>query len=1278
MRHLKLSRAMNAVFMPKIQSGANLHPSMNVISLLLFEMYLLKYTLNVLIDKIVIKLFLSEKYLGLKVKICLLILYISDLSAYSLTFRSLSFKKEHYHSKEYPRFPSPVINRKNPLKNGGDVLSGDYSLPMGEEDYDIMHVEDLIPVGGALPIIKMDHLAVSTPDYLITTTAGHVVITDLSGNGDQLTMSQNGSNIRFVVSPNSRTYSIDGGDITAFSTPAEVPLANIASIVINADGGNDVINIRGFSVALPDLTINGGKGNDAINFTGIITFAPDAHLDVDLQNDDITPGIDQVSVSSNARLNLSGSGRAIFRASRNISISRNGMIATENGDLVLEANMQSIATTGGFAGISITGGLLRSNGTGDIIVRAKGGTTGVSRHGVVLTEGGRILGGSGKVYVEGLGGNSANDGNCGVYVRDNNSLMTSMDGDVLVRGIGGGIGNSAFNYGVCVALSGQISCQGAGTLNVFGQGGNSAGINNHGVFVSGNMAKINSLGGDVWVKGIGGGTDNSSSNYGVFVSSSALITTDGMGVVRVEGQGGSSTGMFNYGVYVRDQNSYITSSGGDVMVKGTGGGKAADIIVERGGSITSTSTTSGIELECTVNGFWPFTADIDVSTTAAQKTIFSAGSKLNIQINGLRAHRDYHQLGVLGGIDLNNVELTFVGSTYVPKVGDRFLIVDNEGTDAIFSNFNRLPEGALISDFLGSGLYAQITYLGGSGNDVYLEVIACDLPMIRCPSTQTLSLDTTCSSLLPDYTGMAIATCGDQILSVSQAPIPGTSILWSEIEDGTLMVTLTVNESNRNTTRCTFSVELVTQYEEMIVMGSGQEIENGSLTYSPFNKTLMGTVPLLGEIIQQYEVVNGSCKTIKFTGVPTINITGPDAAFFEVAIPPSVDQLDPWETTSFQLKYSGTTFGFHEAVVEIETNEGNYMFGVAAATSLTQIQVMGNAMLIPNGMLSPRTIDFTDFGIVDFNSRTEREFFIRNVGTETLHLTGTPRIRLSGPGARKFVISRVPDLFVPGGSDQVFSVRFDATEIGDFQALLWIENSDAGNSPYVFAIKAMVLAPNMKVVGNDEIINNNSTLPSVTNLTDFGVQAINSQTDHDFYVLNEAGSGLLVLTGSPRVTISGSGAEMFSVSSTPFMFIEADNRSLLRICYHPVSAGIHEALVTIRNNDPNTDPYTFAIRGQTNGAFPHDDRERQIPPKGEQITTLKVYPNPTRSELYIEAPRAEKAYGLEIIDQQGRLVWSAETEGGLLEYRSELLKTGVYILRTTLEDVNPIRWLKVD
>src|SRR5262249_32533399 len=86
------------------------------------------------------------------------------------------------------------------------------------------------------------------------------------------------------------------------------------------------------------------------------------------------------------------------------------------------------------------------------------------------------------------------------------------------------------------------------------------------------------------------------------------------------------------------------------------------------------------------------------------------------------------------GVTLAGASLA-VTSNVTPAPGQFFTIINNNGSLPVSGTFNGLPEGAVISNFLGSGLAATITYLGGDGNDVVVFIGEA----ARTPTTVTAS-----------------------------------------------------------------------------------------------------------------------------------------------------------------------------------------------------------------------------------------------------------------------------------------------------------------------------------------------------------------------------------------------------------------------------------------------------------------------------------------------------------------------------------------------------------
>ncbi|MCP1381124.1 choice-of-anchor D domain-containing protein, partial [Runella salmonicolor] len=727
--------------------------------------------------------------------------------------------------------PSPAIITVNNLTGAVSVPN---TIPSGIYTITVV-ASDVCTTATVVPIT----LSVQPADYTITTTGGNVVITDVTGTGETLAVSESSGNIRFNVA--GKTYSIDGAAAQSFNvTPADVPLSGKTGITINTANGNDIINVGAFMSILPSLTINGGTGDDQVFMNGDITFAVNANLDLDLQNDDATPGTDAVTFASGANLVLSGTGTATVKVSRNATFNTGSTLITVNGNLTVEANQQAIPTAGNFIGVLITGTntQLQTSINGTLTVKGKGGDDASgSQQGVKLAAGGKILGGEGAnaVTVVGTGGASGGSSNYGVWLTDANSRIFSLGGPVNVTGTGGGSGTSGGNVGVRVTSSGEITSAG-GNVTVVGQGGlNATGNSNSGISVqaSGKITS-NDTGGNVTITGTGGGSGASALNAGIFLADGEL-SAGGSGTVDITGQGGAGTGISNNGLALE---GLVTSKGGNITLTGKLGGgslgtygiymskqmsapvssiltnvhggnisiitnsfyivNAPDIRTTAAGSVTIKPFTAGKEISI-FGGFDGVTdplmlsdLELDIITTGtliigdatsgditssigitrpsvtniqlvsggdivisggnintnggtllldpgtspkAVKPAFngtdvtastlSFAGDLSIAINGATAGdgtgSTYSQLKIVGAVNLTGVNLVFSGS-YTPTGSETFTIVDNDGSDAITGTFTGLAQGATISNFLGSGLNATISYTGGDGNDVVISV----------------------------------------------------------------------------------------------------------------------------------------------------------------------------------------------------------------------------------------------------------------------------------------------------------------------------------------------------------------------------------------------------------------------------------------------------------------------------------------------------------------------------------------------------------------------------
>src|SRR5439155_14031100 len=113
-----------------------------------------------------------------------------------------------------------------------------------------------------------------------------------------------------------------------------------------------------------------------------------------------------------------------------------------------------------------------------------------------------------------------------------------------------------------------------------------------------------------------------------------------------------------------------------------------------------------------------------------------SGSRFTAVIRSGQAGQ-FHQANVTGSVKLDTanegvllVVQAITGGQQL-QGGEHIVIINNDGNDLVQGNFAGLLEGATIdTNFLRTGLAATITYKGGDGNDVQINVAPNTPPVI--------------------------------------------------------------------------------------------------------------------------------------------------------------------------------------------------------------------------------------------------------------------------------------------------------------------------------------------------------------------------------------------------------------------------------------------------------------------------------------------------------------------------------------------------------------------
>ena len=111
-------------------------------------------------------------------------------------------------------------------------------------------------------------------------------------------------------------------------------------------------------------------------------------------------------------------------------------------------------------------------------------------------------------------------------------------------------------------------------------------------------------------------------------------------------------------------------------------------------------------------------------------------------------------------------------------------------------------------------------------------------------------------------------------------------------------------------------------------------------------------------------------------------------------------------------------------------------------------------------------------------------------------------------------------------------------------------------------------------------IADDDTTPSFSDFTDFGSQPVTGGTYFVTFVISNTGDLDLSLTGDPLVAISGTNASDFTLTELPTTPVDAlTGSTTFTVLFDPSGEGLRTATISIDNDDPDENPYDFAIQG---------------------------------------------------------------------------------------------------
>ena len=321
----------------------------------------------------------------------------------------------------------------------------------------------------------------------------------------------------------------------------------------------------------------------------------------------------------------SGAGAITLTTAKTISLVSGSSLKAVNGNITLSANQQATATTGTFAGVSVTGATVQTTGTGTITLQGTGGNSGTGNYGIFLS-GGTVASGAALTML-----GAAADGATPAVHFDSAATASS----------GGTAGVSITADSLEIADASSTINAGSGTATITPR--------TAGTLI--NLGGADVLGGTPLTLGLTAAELNSVTAGTLVIGSAA----SGAITVSANITRSASTAM-------------QLASGGDISISG------GQINTDGGTLQLSPGATGSVK---------PTEAGVDVT---ASTTSFVSGSNFTANLSGTTVDTQYTQLNVAGTVNLTGSYLLLSGS-YVPNPGDTFTIVSATQINGTFNNY---------------------------------------------------------------------------------------------------------------------------------------------------------------------------------------------------------------------------------------------------------------------------------------------------------------------------------------------------------------------------------------------------------------------------------------------------------------------------------------------------------------------------------------------------------------------------------------------------------------
>ncbi|MBE9466928.1 MAG: fibronectin type III domain-containing protein [Bacteroidetes bacterium] len=411
--------------------------------------------------------------------------------------------------------------------------------------------------------------------------------------------------------------------------------------------------------------------------------------------------------------------------------------------------------------------------------------------------------------------------------------------------------------------------------------------------------------------------------------------------------------------------------------------------------------------------------------------------------------------------------------------------------------------------------------------------------------------DNSFTTLTPPNSNSDIVSSAYETSNIDYASKTASSI--SSTTDAIKVWSFTIRDGSGSSDDDTFGTELTSI---TIDKGTNNSVSNWSNTIRQAalydGSTEIAEVSVTGE-------------TISFTELSGENVTAADNGTKTLDLYLTFETTNITDNQQFQFQIQNSN-------VTANTSSSTFTTFTAATSSTTsdanRIEVTATKLLF---VQQPTEVNIDDTMTPDVTVETTDANNIRDLDfTSNIDITATGATLTTSP-------------LTSAASSGLATFSTISFSSGSASATLNAERNTEGDWD-VTSNTFEITQPEMDIHGNGTSIADGDDTPSLTDHTDFGgadFSGTNSVTrTFTIYNLNiDDKNGDLILSGDPIVSITGTNASEFTVTSSPSSSISSTNSSNFLIKFDPEGAGLRTAEINIANNDADENPYNFSIQG---------------------------------------------------------------------------------------------------